>query len=106
MTGHVDGIGVVRGFSRVGPQPDASVTLTVEAPAALARFIAPKGSIAVDGVSLTVNQVQGDSFEMFIIPHTREVTTLGRLVAGARVNLEVDMVARYIERIVNERERE
>ena len=76
-----------------------SARLEIEAPAELARYIARKGSIAVDGVSLTVNSVEGARFEINVIPHTRAVTTLGRLGPGARVNLEVDMLARYVERI-------
>ena len=77
-----------------------SVRLEIEAPDALARYIARKGSIAVDGVSLTVNAVNGSRFEINIIPHTREVTTLRNLKPGARVNLEVDMLARYVERMI------
>jgi riboflavin synthase len=72
--------------------------LRIRAPAPLHRFIAPKGSIAVEGVSLTVNEVEGDTFGVNIIPHTWEVTTLGRLKAGARVNLEIDVLARYVAR--------
>ena len=69
------------------------------APAAFARFIAPKGSIAVDGVSLTVNAVAGPRFAVNLIPHTLAVTTLGELAPGARVNLEVDVIARYVARL-------
>ena len=86
MTGHVDGVGVVRRFEAV-------------APAALARFIATKGSIAVDGVSLTVNAVAGPLFEVNLIPHTLAVTTLKDLAPGSRVNIEVDLVARYVARL-------
>jgi len=78
---------------------EGSRTLVIEAPSALARFIAAKGSIAVDGVSLTVNRVERACFEANLIPHTLAVTTLGRLKAGARVNLEVDLVARYVARL-------
>jgi riboflavin synthase len=78
----------------------ASVRLAVRAPAGLARYIARKGSVAVDGVSLTVNAVDERTFEVNLIPHTRAVTTLGRLAAGERVNLEVDMIARYAERLL------
>lgn len=99
MTGHVDGVGVVRGLVPVDQASDGSVTLTVEAPAALARFIAPKGSIAVAGVSLTVNTVQANRFAVNLIPHTLAVTTLAQLTPGARVNLEVDLVARYVARL-------
>jgi riboflavin synthase len=112
MTGHVDGVGAVVAFDEVemgsGPisDPDAapdaasrSWRLEIEAPAALARFIAAKGSIAVQGVSLTVNGVDGPRFHVNLIPHTLEVTTLKALAPGARVNLEVDLVARYVERL-------
>ena len=95
VQGHVDGVGTVAAFDDLG----GSYRLVVEAPRELARFIASKGSICVDGVSLTTNRVDGASFEVNIIPHTREVTTFRRLTAGARVNLEVDMLARYIERL-------
>ena len=95
MQGHVDGVGTVTAFEDVG----GSWRLEVEAPAALARYIAKKGSIAVDGVSLTVNSVEGSRFEVNIIPHTRAVTTFRNLASGMRVNVEVDMVARYLERL-------
>ena len=99
MTGHVDGVGTVRAFAPVHGAADGSVTLTVEAPAALARFIAAKGSVAVAGVSLTVNTVEGARFSVNLIPHTLAVTTLAQLATGARVNLEVDLVARYVARL-------
>ena len=95
VTGHIDGIGEVSSF--------AGGVLRIRAPRELARYVARKGSICVDGVSLTVNRVDGDTFEVFLIPHTLEVTTLGRLAAGAKVNLEVDLVARYLERLLAER---
>lgn len=96
VSGHVDGVATV--VSQTG---DArSTRVIIEAPAALARFIAPKGSVAVDGVSLTVNEVDGNRFGVNLIPHTLEVTTLGALVPGARVNLEIDQVARYVERLL------
>jgi len=95
VSGHVDGVGTVTAFEELG----GSARLEVEAPGELARYIARKGSIAVDGVSLTVNAVNGPRFEINVIPHTRAVTTLGGLVVGARVNLEVDMIARYVERL-------
>jgi riboflavin synthase alpha subunit len=82
--------------------PKATATtqgLALEAPTELARYIARTGSVTVDGVSLTVNAVEGTAFEINIIPHTRSVTTLGRLAPGSRVNLEVDLVARYLERL-------
>jgi riboflavin synthase len=88
----VDGVGEVTRFE--------GGVLEVRAPQALARYIARKGSICVDGVSLTVNRVQGSLFEVYLIPHTLEVTTLSRLRAGARVNLEVDLLARYVARLL------
>ncbi len=97
VAGHVDGVGTVTVFEDLG----GSVRLEIEAPAEIARYIAKKGSIAVDGVSLTVNRIEGARFEINLIPHTRAVTTLGRLALGARVNLEVDMLARYVERMVS-----
>ena len=109
MTGHVDGVGTVVAFAPValpatGPQSEwdrGSWRLEVEAPAEIARFIAAKGSIAVQGVSLTVNGVDGPRFHVNLIPHTLEVTTLKALKPGARVNLEVDVVARYVERLAS-----
>jgi len=99
VQGHVDGVGRVAAFDDLG----GSWRLVIEAPAALARFLAQKGSICVDGVSLTVNAVEGSTFEVNIIPHTREATTFRRLAPGARVNLEADMLARYVERILANR---
>jgi len=96
VSGHVDGVGRVT--ARAG---DArSLRLTVEVPAVLARYLARKGSVAVDGVSLTINEVSGASFGVNLIPHTQLVTTLGELEVGARVNLEVDPIARYVERLM------
>ncbi len=95
VTGHVDGSGEV---ALVEPAGDY-LLVRVRVPAALARYIARKGSICIDGVSLTVNRVEGETFEVFLIPHTLEVTTLGRLRAGVNVNLEVDLIARYVERM-------
>jgi len=97
MSGHVDGVGRVQALDAVGDA--GSVTLAIDAPPALARFIAPKGSIAVDGVSLTVNTVEGTRFAVNLIPHTLAVTTLGQLAPGQSVNLEVDMLARYVARL-------
>jgi riboflavin synthase len=94
--GHVDGVGNVIEFEELG----GSARLVVLAPAALTPYIARKGSVAVDGVSLTVNAVDGPRFEVNVIPHTREVTTFRNLAPRARVNLEVDMLARYVERIL------
>lgn len=96
VSGHVDGLGEV--VARV--ERDNCVQFTLRAPQALARYIAPKGSICIDGVSLTVNAVDGAQFELLIIPHTLERTTLGELRAGSRVNLEIDLVARYLERLL------
>lgn len=100
MSGHVDGVGEVMSFAPVVDDPSGSMTLAIEAPAALARFIAAKGSITVDGVSLTVNTVDGARFAVNLIPHTLAVTTLRALAAGARVNLEVDLLARYVARLL------
>lgn len=95
VQGHVDGVGeVVSAKSEEG-----WLTLRVRAPASLSRFVAEKGSIAVDGVSLTVNDVEDDVFDLMIIPHTAQVTTLGALKSGAYVNLEVDVMARYAARL-------
>lgn len=95
VQGHVDGVGEV--VART--DENGWMRLRVAAPAALARFIAEKGSIAVDGVSLTVNAVEGAAFDLMIIPHTAAVTTLSRLQPAARVNLEVDVMARYAARL-------
>lgn len=97
VTGHVDGLGTVRVFEARGE----SWHLAIQAPEALARYLARKGSVTVNGVSLTVNQVRGARFELNIIPHTLAVTTLSRLAPGALVNLEVDLIARYVERMVS-----
>ncbi len=96
VTGHVDGIGEVAEREPAGE----SVRFRIEAPRELARYIAEKGSICVDGVSLTVNRVEGAAFEVNIIPHTLARTTLGNLKPGSRVNLEVDIIARYLERLM------
>src|SRR6056297_3032433 len=95
VSGHVDGVADVIG---VVAEAD-STRISFRAPAALARFIAPKGSVALNGTSLTVNEVDGAEFGVNIIPHTKEVTTWGRLNAGDRVNLEVDTMARYVARL-------
>lgn len=96
VSGHVDGLGTVR-----ERHDDArSVRFTIELPAQLARYVAKKGSISVDGVSLTVNEVNGAQFEVNIIPHTLENTIIGSYVTGTRVNIEVDLVARYLERML------
>jgi riboflavin synthase len=82
-------------------QDGRSWRMQFELPAALMRFVAAKGSICIDGVSLTVNRVGGRLFDVNIIPHTREATTLGELVAGAGVNIEIDVIARYLDRLAN-----
>jgi riboflavin synthase len=98
VSGHVDGVGsVVR--AEVVATTEGSRVLEVDAPEALLRFIAPKGSVAVDGVSLTVNTLAERGFAVNLIPHTLAATTLGELTRGARVNLEVDLVARYVARL-------
>ncbi len=99
VSGHVDGVGTVTTFDPVAVDRGGNWLLEVEAPVPLARFIAAKGSIAVDGVSLTTNAVNDARFTVNLIPHTLAVTTLGKLAAGTTVNLEVDLVARYLERL-------
>jgi len=96
VSGHVDGVGEVVKFGPVGESHE----LVIAAPKQLAKYIARKGSITVDGVSLTTNQVKGRTFSINLIPHTVQVTTLKRLHAGAKVNLEVDLIARYVERML------
>lgn len=96
VTGHVDGIGEVIKFEPIGESHE----LVIRAPAALAGYIAKKGSITVDGVSLTVNWIEGRDFSINLIPHTVEVTTLKRLAPGSTVNLEIDIIARYMERML------
>ena len=99
VTGHVDGVGAVIAAEPVGD----SRRIVIDAPDELARYIAAKGSITVDGVSLTVNGVQGTCFDLNIIPHTAAQTTLGDLEGGRRVNLEIDILARYIGRMLEAR---
>ncbi len=99
VSGHVDGVGEVIKFDKIGESHE----LVIEAPKKLAKYIARKGSITVDGVSLTTNKVKGRRFSINLIPHTVTVTTLKRLHPGARVNLEVDLIARYVERMLNPR---
>jgi riboflavin synthase len=96
VSGHVDGIADLLARDDL---PNMA-RLSLQAPAALARFIATKGSVALDGVSLTVNEVAGDTFSVLLIPHTLKVTTFGGLRAGARLNLEVDQMARYAARLL------
>lgn len=102
VTGHVDGVGEVLKFEAIGESHE----LVIRAPRAIAGYIARKGSITVDGVSLTVNTVTGTDFSINLIPHTVEVTTFKHLAAGKRVNLEIDIIARYVERMLAWREEE
>ena len=98
VSGHVDGIGESAALSS-----DArSTRIEISVPSALTRYIARKGSVTIDGVSLTVNEVQGDRFGINLIPHTQAVTTLGALRTGTRVNVEVDQIARYVERLLGD----
>lgn len=96
VSGHVDGVGTVMDCREEG----RSMRLVVKAPDALARYIAGKGSICVDGISLTVNKVNGAEFDLNIVPHTLQETTMGEFAAGRPVNLEVDILARYLERLL------
>ena len=96
VSGHVDGVGRVQRRSSDG----RSERFRIEAPRELARYIARKGSICVDGISLTVNHVDAGAFELNIVPHTLANTTMGELIEGTEVNLEVDVIARYLERMV------
>jgi riboflavin synthase len=97
VSGHVDGVGEVEIFESIGESHE----LVIKAPKSLAKYIARKGSIVVEGVSLTTNRVKGRRFSINLIPHTVEVTTLKHLHAGARVNLEIDLIARYVERMLS-----
>ena len=100
VSGHVDGIAQV-----IGRRDDArSVRMEFQAPDSLARYIAEKGSVCIDGTSLTVNRVDGPTFDVNIVPHTLVATTLGALGTGDRVNIEVDSIARYVERLLSFRE--
>jgi riboflavin synthase len=96
MSGHVDGVGQVMKFERVGE----CYLLSIKAPRGLAKYIARKGSIAVNGVSLTVNDTRGGTFSINLIPHTLKATTMKHLKRGSRVNLEIDMMARYAEQLL------
>ena len=97
VSGHVDGVGEVTRFDPVGDNR----LLEIRAPHDIARYIARKGSVAVNGCSLTTNEVRGDLFTINLIPHTLEVTVLKHLAAGSQVNLEVDLIARYCERLLS-----
>lgn len=97
VSGHVDGVAIVEDVS----DDAGSKRFTIVPPPALMRFIAPKGSVALDGVSLTVNEVNADSFGVNIIPHTQAVTTFGGLQVGSRLNMEIDQLARYVARLLD-----
>ncbi len=96
VSGHVDGVGAVVAFENLGE----SWRLTLRAPQPLAKYIAVKGSVTVNGVSLTVNRVAGAEFDINLIPHTLQMTMLNELKADAKVNLEIDLIARYVERMM------
>ncbi|MDM8564581.1 riboflavin synthase [Candidatus Halobeggiatoa sp. HSG11] len=96
VSGHVDGVGIITSCYEEG----RSIRLNIKAPTELAKYIAPKGSICVDGISLTVNTVQQSEFSLNIVPHTQERTTLAEIKVGQQVNLEVDIIARYLERLL------
>jgi riboflavin synthase len=95
VSGHVDGVAEVVGMADEGD----STRVTLRAPRALARFIAPKGSVALNGTSLTVNEVEGCDFGINFIPHTKDVTTWGDVAVGDQINLEIDTLARYVARL-------
>ncbi|MFH5774461.1 riboflavin synthase [Paracoccus sp. NGMCC 1.201697] len=95
VSGHVDGVALIEGMHDEGD----STRITFRAPDALARFIAPKGSVALNGTSLTVNEVEGNTFGINVIPHTQAVTTWGTVRTGDAVNLEIDTLARYVARL-------
>ena len=95
VSGHIDGVGVVTQFTDLGD----NCLLAIRAPHAISKYIAKKGSICVNGVSLTVNSIKNDIFSMNIIPHTLENTTFKQLTLGSQVNLEIDQIARYVERM-------
>jgi len=96
VSGHVDGVGTVRRFEPLG----GNRLLAVEVPPELAKYITRKGSVTVNGVSLTVNAVEGGAFEVNLIPHTLQATNLGAMTVEAKVNIEVDVLARYVERLL------
>ena len=96
VSGHVDGVGVIAAKTPVG----GAVKVAFQLPKELVRYVAPKGSICVSGVSLTVNNVDGERFDVFLVPHTREKTSLDALPVGSRVNIEVDLLARYVARLL------
>lgn len=97
VSGHVDGIAIV---TRIEAEGDAT-RFYLEAPQALSKYIAPKGSVCLDGTSLTVNSVDGNAFDVLLIRHSQEVTTWGQVQAGDRINIEIDQIARYVERYIS-----
>ena len=97
VSGHIDGVAKIISIKKEGD----SHRLMIEAPEALAKFIAPKGSVALDGISLTVNEVEGNRFGINIIPHTWDVTTLGQKQVGDNLNIEIDLMARYAARLMD-----
>jgi len=98
VSGHVDGVGVITGIAKEGD----SKRFTFDIPKELARFVAPKGSVTLNGTSLTVNEVSGTSFGVNIIPHTQQVTLWGSAKVGDRINVEIDVLARYVARLKEE----
>ncbi len=100
VSGHVDGLAKLKSLT----EDARSWRMVFEAPAALSKYIAKKGSITINGTSLTVNSVDGDKFDVNVIPHTFEVTTLGDLIEGSQVHIEVDLIARYLERLLTDKE--
>jgi len=100
VTGHVDGVGTITGRERVG----IATVVTIRAPQEVVRYLIPKGSVAVDGISLTVVEVRGDAFTVSIIPHTAAVTTLGFKQPGDTVNLEADVIGKYVARFLRREE--
>jgi riboflavin synthase len=97
VSGHVDGIAIV---TRIEAEGDAT-RFYLEAPQALSKYIAPKGSVCLDGTSLTVNSVEGNVFDVLLIRHSQEVTTWGQVQTGDRINIEIDQIARYVERYIS-----
>ncbi|MCB6182448.1 riboflavin synthase [Leeia sp. TBRC 13508] len=100
VSGHVDGVGIVKSFATPEGEADSDcMELVIDAPTNIARYIAKKGSITVNGVSLTVNKVDHTAFSINLIPHTLQETNLHQLAPGSKVNLEIDLIARYVERM-------
>lgn len=99
VSGHIDGVGFLRGRQSQGN----AIVVTIEAPRPLTRYIIEKGSVAVDGISLTVNRVESDRFQLSIIPHTAKLTTIGFKKIGDPVNIETDLIGKYVERFVSTR---